>query len=121
MKLTIDGRLPGLNEYIALLNTQYRQAAAKLKRETQDTILWHIKAQRLQPITQPVVLHFTWYEENKKRDIDNVAFAKKFLCDALVESGVLRGDGWKEITGFTDTFAVDKMNPRIEIFLEVVE
>ena len=118
MKLTIDGRLPGLNEYIAAERT-HRQIAAKMKRTVQDEIGWCIKSQKSQPITVPVVLHFTWYEENRKRDLDNIAFAKKFVQDSLVESGILRGDGWKEITGFTDTFKVDKMRPRIEV--EIVE
>ena len=32
--------------------------------------------------------------------------------------GVLRGDGWKEIAGFTDAFAVDRERPRVEVTLE---
>lgn len=60
-------------------------------------------------------LHFRWYEPNRKRDLDNIAFAKKFVLDALVSNGVLIADGWKGVSGFTDTFFVDKDNPRIEV------
>ena len=31
---------------------------------------------------------------------------------------VLRNDGWQNIAGFTDDFAVDKGRPRIEIEIE---
>ena len=35
--------------------------------------------------------------------------------DALVSNGVLIADGWKGVSGFTDTFFVDKEFPRIEV------
>ena len=35
--------------------------------------------------------------------------------DGLVGSGVLQGDGWNNIDGFSDTFEVDKENPRVEV------
>ena len=35
--------------------------------------------------------------------------------DALVNCGVLKNDGWDQISGFTDTFCVDKEHPRIEV------
>lgn len=47
-----------------------------------------------------------------------IAFAKKFILDALVGAGVLRGDGWKHISGFTDRFKVSKEDPRIEVEIE---
>lgn len=64
---------------------------------------------------KPVYIDFRWYEENTRRDKDNIAFAKKFILDALVELGILQGDGWKWMTGFSDSFFIDKDNPRIEI------
>ena len=39
--------------------------------------------------------------------------------DALVRCKVLQNDGWKEIIGFIDDWAVDKARPRVEI--EIVE
>jgi Holliday junction resolvase RusA-like endonuclease len=60
-------------------------------------------------------MEYTWYEPNRKRDKDNIAFAKKFCQDALVKSGTLANDGWAEIDGFTDTFEVDKRRPRVEV------
>lgn len=63
----------------------------------------------------PVIVEITWYEKNKRRDPDNVAFAKKFVLDSLVESGTFPGDGQRYVLGFIDHFRVDSKNPRIEI------
>ena len=44
---------------------------------------------------------------------------RKFVQDALVRCKVLQNDGWKEIIGFSDDWAVDKTRPRVEI--EIIE
>ena len=54
-------------------------------------------------------------------DKDNIAFAKKFIQDSLVHAGVLANDGWNQIEGFTDDFAVDPKNPRVEVTIEIFE
>lgn len=101
--------------------TGYRKAA-KLKRETQDIIGFYIlKDLRKVRIDRPVRLKFFWYEPNRKRDYDNIAFAKKFIQDALVEMGVLKNDGWLYIVGLSDDFAVDKEKPRVEVIIAEVE
>ena len=37
----------------------------------------------------------------------------------MVRCKVLQNDGWKEIAGFADDWAVDKARPRVEI--EIIE
>lgn len=49
-----------------------------------------------------------------------MAFAKKFVQDALVQCGVLKDDGWKYVVGFSDRFEVDKENPRIEVLIKEI-
>ena len=68
-----------------------------------------------------MVIHYTWVEPNRRRDKDNIAFAKKFVQDSLVRMGVLENDGWKQIEYFTDSFAVDPENPRVEVIIEDYE
>ena len=117
-KITIPGTLPGLNEYInAERGNRYQ--AASLKKQTEDMIAACI-AQQLRGVRfdGPVKITYTWYEENRKRDKDNIAFAKKFVQDALVKAGVLANDGWQEIVSFSDRFKVDKDNPRVEVIIE---
>ena len=114
-KLTLPGTLPGLNEYIRDERTNRLKAAA-VKRGTENLIGYCIKEQlRNVKFTRPVSIRYLWVESNKRRDKDNIAFAKKFVQDALVTMGVLQNDGWREIASFTDEFAVDAKNPRVEI------
>lgn len=118
MKLTIKGRLPGLNEFI---NAERRNKyeAAKMKREAEELVTWSAKASRLKKFPEPCVMHYRWYEATRKRDKDNVSgYGRKVIQDALVKAGYLRGDGWAHIEGFTDEFFVDKKDPRIEVIIE---
>lgn len=116
-KLVIEGTLPGLNEYSDIeRRASGAQAAARLKRDTQELIGWYIRAQlRGLRIERRARLEYLWVEPNRRRDMDNIAFAHKFVQDALVEQGVLGGDGWRYISGFVDTFDVDRQRPRVEI------
>ena len=118
IKLTINFELPALNEYISAMNSS-RYAGNKMKQETQEAIGWCIKSQNIQLIKKPVRIRFLWVSKNRKKDLDNVAFAKKFILDALVQGGVLNNDNRKNVCGFIDNFAVDKEKPRVEV--EIVE
>ena len=119
MKFTIHGRLPGMNEYTASQRGN-RYGGASMKHTSQKAVEAHIRAAKLKPIKCPVRLLYSFYEPDRRRDLDNISgFAHKVIQDALVSTGVLEGDGWKYITGYTDVFAVDKKHPRIEV--ELVE
>lgn len=122
MKFTIHGRLANLNDYVNACRTN-RIKGNRIRRENQDICVWEIKSQLKRiHIDKPVILHFAWYERNRKRDHDNVSsFGRKVIQDALVECGILKDDGWDYIVGFTDEFYIDNRNPRIEVEIEVVE
>lgn len=118
--VTIDGKLSGLNDYIdACRSNKYK--GAMLKKREQTYCMWYIMAQLPEEIKAPVRVTFRWGEPNMKRDLDNICFAKKFILDALVQSGRLKNDGWKDVYGFTDEFFIDRHDPRIEIEIEEVE
>lgn len=116
--LIIHGKLNNLNDYTtACRANQYKGSAMKKKNE--EKVLQEIYSQfgRLR-ITKPVRMKYTWYEQNKRRDLDNVSsFGRKVIQDALVVSKVLKNDGWNEIKGFSDEFYVDNKNPRIEVLI----
>ena len=120
-KLIIPGTLPGLNEYTVASRTN-RYAAAQMKKKIQQ-LIEHCIMQQLRGVRfeKPVRIAFTWCEPNRKRDKDNIAFAKKFIFDALVESGVIPNDGWKNIDSFSDSFTVDAQHPRVEVEIKEVE
>ena len=102
-KLVIPGTLPGLNEY---LQAERRRSGRyncgnEMKQHWQAYIGAFIRKDLgRKRIEKPVRLHYTFYEPR---------------------SGVLPDDGWKYVRGFSDSFQVDKKEPRIEILIECVE
>lgn len=118
-KLILPFTFPGLNDYIAA-ERSHRQKAAKMKRDWQNAVMLCIRSQRLPKFDGPVYMYYTWVEKDRRRDKDNIAaFGRKVIQDALVKAGVLKNDGWANIEGFSDRFAVDKKNQRVEV--EIVE
>ena len=112
----INEKLPSLNEYTKACRTN-KFIGAKMKEDTENIIWIYIKQQlKCNKIKVPVKIHFTWMEKNKKRDLDNICFAKKFILDAMVKANVLEDDKQNYVVGFTDTFMYGESNKvRVEI------
>lgn len=100
MYFTIDTRLPSLNEVIKD-NRSGWQVASKRKRELEEVIGYYIIAARrrgtIRPIDEPVVIEIEWHESTKKRDVDNIQSAQKFILDALQKQGILINDNRKYV------------------------
>lgn len=119
MKLIISGQLPGANAYIDACRRN-KHLANKLKHQAESAVMLAARTQlRGVHFDRPVIMRYTWVEPNRRRDKDNIAFAKKFVQDALVCSGVLKNDGWAHIKGFSDDFSVDRKRTRVEV--EILE
>lgn len=117
VQFTIEGRLPGINEYV-LAERGNKYNGAKLKKTAQRAVEYYIQAARLPRVRTPIRLVYTFFEKDRRRDKDNIAgFAHKVIQDALVQQHIIDDDGWREIAGWTDAFAVDKDRPRIEVTL----
>lgn len=96
-QFTIPHRLPGLNDFIAELNRRSGRynPANDMKRDTQNMIRMYafqaMNTGNLRKIQKPCEVFITWQEENKRRDVDNVESAVKFILDALIGI-VIAGD-----------------------------
>lgn len=116
--LIIEGSLVGLNEYTRACRSN-KYIGASMKKQSEKTITSYIQQQlKGVSIKNKVKLTFRWYEANKRRDLDNICFAKKFILDALVSNQIIFADNWKGVAGFTDEFFIDKADPRIEVDIE---
>ena len=128
-ELILDGIMPNLNDYlqgerIAIRkNGKFTTKGNVLKQEYQRKVVAEVRRQLMGiHIEKPVEIKYTYFEPNKKRDLDNIsAFAHKVIQDGLVKGGLLANDGWMNIVGFSDDFYVDKDNPRIEILIREVD
>lgn len=118
--LIINGQLNSLNDYTRACRTN-RYTGAKMKSDNEAIVSLYIRMQ-LNGVHFPnkVALDFRWYEPNRRRDPDNVCFAHKFILDALVNNGIIKGDSQKYITGLNDDFFVDREFPRIEVTIREV-
>ena len=77
--LIIEGSLVGLNEYTKACRSN-KFAGAEMKKKAERYITHYIKMQLKDvSIKGTVKLAFRWYEANKRRDLDNICFAKKFI------------------------------------------
>lgn len=112
--------LPSMNEFIGAQRSNAYNGAS-FKKKHQQHCVWAIRRAKIPKIKRPVILHYIFYERSTRRDLDNISgFAHKVIQDALVECGVITNDGWKNIKGYTDTFAVDREKPRIIVMIEEV-
>lgn len=113
--LIIPHTLPGLNDYIRV-ERGHKQKAARIKKQLEQNIGWEIRRQLPSlRLNEPVFIQYHWWEPNRRRDKDNIAWAKKLIQDSLVKCRVLEGDGWAHIVGYKDIFAVDTENPHVEV------
>ena len=115
IKVEIPLKLPSLNEYID--KCRYNKYAGNdYKQKIQEEIYPYII--NIPKQGKPVKIHFRWFEGNKKRDLDNICSAKKYILDALVKYGKLKDDNRKNVCGFTDSFYYGK---EWKVVLEIEE
>lgn len=115
MKCEIDMKLPSLNDYVKWCRSN-KFMAAKKKAEIEQEIGLHLT--KMPKMSKPIKIHFHWIEGTKRRDLDNIAFAKKFILDAMVKYGKLENDNRRHVTAFTDTF---EYGDKTKVVLEIEE
>lgn len=115
-KLVIPHELKSLNEFIdALKRNKY--AGNRMKQTETTTCALYAKRQ-LTPITRPVRVTFHWYSKDKRKDLDNVDSARKFILDGLQEANILINDSRRFVADIGKSeFRIDKMNPRVEVLI----
>lgn len=113
-KIVISSKLEDLNKFIKASKNVNGRAA--VKRINDNTCMAFIKNQCKYHYDQ-VKLHYVWYEPNKKRDGDNIAFASKFIQDAMVKAGVLDNDNLNNIVASSHDFRFGE-DYKVEVFIE---
>lgn len=97
----IRAKLPSMNEFISAMNNN-RHAGNQFKKDIQETIGWYIKqalsAHTLRPFGEKsCVVYIEWHESTKRRDVDNIQSAQKFIMDALQDQKVIKRDSRKYV------------------------
>lgn len=105
---------PSFNEYVNKNRSGWR-AGADMKEDYTKLVCYEAKGQRVPIWRRPVKILFNWYEEDTRRDLDNVFSAKKFILDGLIEAGVIPDDSQKYVRGLRDEIFIDPKAPRVEV------
>ena len=101
VRIWIPTKLPSLNDYVRACRTN-RYAGSQMKRDVENEIAFYLAG--VPRFRRPVTIEFHWHEKTRRRDLDNIAFGKKFVLDALVKCGKLLNDDRKHVTAFSDSF-----------------
>lgn len=113
----IPGILPQLNDVVRASKGHWNNYA-KEKKKTEDAIILYLRQQKIAPMDPPVWFHFSWISKDYKVDPDNMAFAKKYIIDALVRAKIIPKDGRDTVAGWIDDFPdKDPKNPRVEVVI----
>ncbi len=114
-------KLPSLNEYIKILNRN-KFEGNNFKKGIEGDIIWAIKRAKTPKILLPFKIKYTWIERTKKRDIDNVSSAKKYILDALQKAEIIINDSPKYYIDHEDKFVYDKSRgDKVIIEIEEIE
>jgi Holliday junction resolvase RusA-like endonuclease len=113
MNFTIMGSLPTMNEIIDASKSHW-SVYRKMKEDYTNLVAWSIKDKR--PL-EKVNIIITWHCKDMRMDKDNIMAGQKMIFDGLVQAGVLKNDGWKEIGNIYHLFKIDKKNPRVHVRL----
>lgn len=119
IKIKIPIKVPTLNNFIDACKVQRGSwnAGNKMKQSYQQAFYYYfVKLPVLKP---PLIMHFTWIEKNKRRDLDNISsVGRKFILDTLQIAGKLKNDNANYCVEFTDKFRLGKENM---IIIEIEE
>jgi hypothetical protein len=124
--LWIPGPLPGMNEIIDLRGQRGRRRSKTGKRwdpwnsvksRWEKVIQGSVQVYQVRP-QEKAWIWFIWVERGRRRDPDNItAGGRKIILDGLVRAGVLPDDRWKQILGWKDDFAVNKIRPGVMVYI----
>ena len=112
--VTVEGRMPSLNDYISAERANRYKAAAMKKRET-ARVRAAAMQQRAPRFERRVTVRTTFYEPDMRRDADNVGFARKFVLDGLVAAGVIKDDSRKYVEQCPDRVLTDRARHRVVV------
>lgn len=119
----IQAQLPSLNDYQSACRSSW-QTGAKFKREQEVLICNYIRVallkKTLQRVNDPCEIYIEWHEATKRRDVDNIQSAQKFILDALQSEGVIANDSRRYVKQIHHT-VVDDTSDFVTVCIKEVE
>lgn len=114
--------IPTLNEHDNA-NRANRFGGASMKKKATNLCATYIRKAINEGFVlknEPTNFEFAWFVKDRRKDKDNISFAKKYIFDGMVKVGLIKNDGWREVGDWEESFEVDKEFERVEIY-EILE
>lgn len=122
----VDKKFPikGLNELLAGMYWNARLKKFQNEIKSNNDKMCRLAIQKYMhgvKIDKPIRCHFHIYAKDKKHDRGNVYTAtEKSFLDALQQMKVISNDGYDNVLDSTFLTELDRLNPRIEVEIEVL-
>ena len=117
-RFIIKGTFPGRNEEINA-DRRHWKSGGDLKKQYTEITAWEAKTQHIKPVADKCSIRIRCYEPNLRRDSDNVqSGAVKPILDGLKLAGIIKDDSRKYVKLTQLPVELDRVNPRIEIWIE---
>jgi len=112
--MRIEHKFTTLNKFINAERSN-RYIGAKIKKR--ETNIAYLALRGSPKLNTPCKLRFTWHCADKRSDLDNIAFSKKYILDAMIQANIIENDNMKNIIGFEDVLVFsDKWSVEIEVY-----
>jgi Holliday junction resolvase RusA-like endonuclease len=114
----IKMQLPSLNDFLDKVR-QHRKIGNSFKKNIENDIGIFITMSRntLRPVQEyPCCVFIIWHEKSRKRDVDNVQSAQKFILDALVKRKILLNDNPNRVANIYHQIEYGK-DDYVEVYL----
>ena len=108
--LNLNFELPHFNKVIRKTKSHwgnYAGGKTKIEKAIKTTIATQLPP-NFQTFTHKVNILFVWRCKDRRKDKDNICFAKKYILDSL-QPRILKNDGWGEVGDFCDRFVVSEV------------
>lgn len=110
-ELIIDAQLPSLNQYQNACRSHWSKGA-DFKKDIEELIGEYIiealLTKKLHRVEKPCEIHIEWHEATKRRDVDNIQSAQKFILDALQHFRIIVKDSRKYVKQIHHTVIDDE-------------
>ena len=110
-ELLIDAQLPSLNEYQYACRSHWSKGMA-FKQSVESVIGDFVRVallkKKLHRVEKPCEIFIEWHEATKRRDVDNIQSAQKFILDALQHFRIIKKDSRKYVKQIHHTVIDDK-------------
>jgi len=113
MLLTIKGQVPSKSNGYRIANN--RLFKSKELKEFEESFAWQ-SAKALNEFNDKFGITMKVYFQSNRSDLDNAA---KVILDCLQTSGIIKND--RNCWQLQMTKEIDKLNPRVEIFIYEIE